>query len=400
METLTFLGMGDLPGVDRAPEATSSGATSPVLFGTISSIATIPGFVGTTSVAAATPSLFCTASSAASMLGRFSGATIGSVPAPMCVSSGTNSLPTATYKSTGWQPDYLGVTSDFPAPCVFDGMPTPSNGLGSKLSSLLQWNQSSSHTGQQHQMLNTSSGSDYETTAMAWSYSPTLQGRVLSVVMHQVKYPVPIDVLNHLFSAYGVVEKIFQSLNQHGRKLLIQYQHAYMADNALRGTNGWYLYCTYCQLDIRHADPAELQILDDYSCALLSEINSDADHLSHDVAAMPKDKVSDCSQLVTPDMKGHISEHQVQTSIPVFKVVTNDSHEQQLYEEGKPETKQTSKYSRKAPENKTHSPKYATATDQMQFQTSETLPVFDVYDDKMDGCSSEFVDVLVGIPDQ
>ena len=72
--------------------------------------------------------------------------------------------------------------------------------------------------------------------------------------MHQVKHPMPIDVLSDLFSLYGVVETIFQSLNQHCRNVLIQYKHGYMADNALRPTHVWYLYRTYCQLDIRHAD--------------------------------------------------------------------------------------------------------------------------------------------------
>ena len=205
----------------------------------------------------------------------------------MCVSSCTSSLPTASYKSTGWQPDFQqGATSDSPALHVFDGMPTPSYSMGSGLSSSLQWNQSNIHTGQHHQMLDKRSCSDYETSTMTWSYCPTLQGRVLSVVMHQVKYPVPIDVLNHLFSIYVVVQTIFQSLNQHARKVLIQYQHGYMADNALQAAHGWYLYHTYCQLDIKHADPVELQILDDYTCALFSKINRDADHLSHDAAEL------------------------------------------------------------------------------------------------------------------
>jgi hypothetical protein len=84
-----------------------------------------------------------------------------------------------------------------------------------------------------------------------------------------------------------------------------------MADNASRAANGWHLYCTYCQLDIRHADPAEFQILDDYSAVLVSEIKSDAGHLSHDAAAMPQDEVSDKFQPVTPHMKGHISEQHV-----------------------------------------------------------------------------------------
>jgi hypothetical protein len=41
---------------------------------------------------------------------------------------------------------------------------------------------------------------------------------------------------------------------------------------------------------------------------LASEINSDAGHLSHDVAAMPQDEVSDNYQPVTSHVKGHISE--------------------------------------------------------------------------------------------
>ena len=46
------------------------------------------------------------------------------------------------------------------------------------------------------------------------------------------------------------------------------------------------------------------------------------------------------------------------------------------------------------------SPMSATATDQTQFQTFEKMPVFDVYDDEMEGCSTEFADVFVGIPEQ
>jgi hypothetical protein len=62
--------------------------------------------------------------------------------------------------------------------------------------------------------------------------------------MHQVKHSVPIDVLSDLVSVYGVVETIFQSLNQHGRQVLIQKKHGYMADIALRPTHGVYLYRT------------------------------------------------------------------------------------------------------------------------------------------------------------
>ena len=154
------------------------------------------------------------------------------------------------------------------------------------------------------QMFDTSSCSNYE---MQWSYCPTLQGRVLRVVMHQVKHSVPIDVLNHLFCSYGVVEKIFLSSNQHGCTILIQYQHDYMANNALRATHGWYLYSTYCQLDVRHAYPAELQIIYDYSCAFLAEINTSEQKLTHEVA-MPQVEAIDDLCSVIPHLKRNNSE--------------------------------------------------------------------------------------------
>jgi hypothetical protein len=59
---------------------------------------------------------------------------------------------------------------------------------------------------------------------------------------------------------------------------------------------------------------------------LASEINSDAGHLSHDVAAMPQDEVSDNYQPVTSHVKGHISEQHVQTNIPVFDVCDDETY--------------------------------------------------------------------------
>jgi hypothetical protein len=124
----------------------------------------------------------------------------------------------------------------------------------------------------------------------------------------------------------------------------------YMADNAFRAANGWYMYFTYCQLDIRHEHPAEFQILDNCSAVLVSKIKSDAGHLSHDAAAMPQDEVGDNYQPVTPHMKGYISEQHVQTNIQVFDVYDDETDgcsfpgvfartpEQQIYEEERQES--------------------------------------------------------------
>jgi hypothetical protein len=77
-----------------------------------------------------------------------------------------------------------------------------------------------------------------------------------------------------------------------------------MADNVLRASNGWYLYFTYCQLDIRHADPTELPILDDYSAVLVSEIKNDAGHLSHVLLPCLKMKSATTINLLLLTLKG------------------------------------------------------------------------------------------------
>jgi hypothetical protein len=94
----------------------------------------------------------------------------------------------------------------------------------------------------------------------------------------------------------------------------------------------------------------DIELLSNSSAILVSEIKSDAGHLSHDVAAMPQDEVSDKYQPVTPHMKGHISEQHVQTNIPVFGVYDDETDgcsfldvfasipEQQIYEEEQQES--------------------------------------------------------------
>ena len=61
------LGMGDLTGVERGPEAISSSPTTPSLFGTTSTVAATPRVFGVTSAADATPGLSGAAPSAACM---------------------------------------------------------------------------------------------------------------------------------------------------------------------------------------------------------------------------------------------------------------------------------------------------------------------------------------------
>lgn len=224
------------------------------------------------------------------------------------------------------------------------------------------------------------------------SFCPTLQGRVLNVVIHQVKHSVPIDVLNHLFSSYGVVEKIFLSSNQHGRTILIQYQHDYMADNALRATHGWYLYSTYCQLDVRHADPADLQILYDYSCAVLSEINTSEQKLTHEVA-MPKVEAIDDLYSVTPHLKGRIIQpqpHVIQEMLAQVQANLAAISENLI---------QDFKHMKQSGE-RTWDCSKQTAASQPNPPTLEVIkvfdetPTYDVYDDEVSDCSNGFINVL------
>ncbi|RHN51083.1 putative nucleotide-binding alpha-beta plait domain-containing protein [Medicago truncatula] len=84
--------------------------------------------------------------------------------------------------------------------------------------------------------------------------------RILLVTIHQVLYPMTVDVLQQVFSRHGCVEKIVTFQKSAGFQALIQYetrQGAVTARGALQGRN---VYDGCCQLDIQFSNLDELQV--------------------------------------------------------------------------------------------------------------------------------------------
>ncbi|RHN51079.1 putative nucleotide-binding alpha-beta plait domain-containing protein [Medicago truncatula] len=84
--------------------------------------------------------------------------------------------------------------------------------------------------------------------------------RILLVTVHQVLYPMTVDVLQQVFSPHGFVEKIVTFQKSAGFQALIQYetrQSAVTARGALQGRN---VYDGCCQLDIQFSNLDELQV--------------------------------------------------------------------------------------------------------------------------------------------
>ncbi|WJX66198.1 hypothetical protein P8452_50778 [Trifolium repens] len=84
--------------------------------------------------------------------------------------------------------------------------------------------------------------------------------RILLVTVHQVLYPMTVDVLQQVFSPHGYVEKIVTFQKSAGFQALIQYgtlQSAVAARGALQGRN---VYDGCCQLDIQFSNLDELQV--------------------------------------------------------------------------------------------------------------------------------------------
>ncbi|KAJ7969793.1 polypyrimidine tract-binding protein 3 [Quillaja saponaria] len=84
--------------------------------------------------------------------------------------------------------------------------------------------------------------------------------RILLVTIHQMLYPITVEVLNQVFSPHGFVEKIVTFQKSAGFQALIQYQSrqsAVVARSALQGRN---IYDGCCQLDIQFSNLDELQV--------------------------------------------------------------------------------------------------------------------------------------------
>ncbi|XP_042492380.1 polypyrimidine tract-binding protein homolog 3-like [Macadamia integrifolia] len=84
--------------------------------------------------------------------------------------------------------------------------------------------------------------------------------RILLVTIHQLLYPITVEVLHQVFSPHGFVEKIVTFQKSAGSQALIQYQSrqsAVQARNALQGRN---IYDGCCTLDIQFSNLSELQV--------------------------------------------------------------------------------------------------------------------------------------------
>ncbi|KAF6157856.1 hypothetical protein GIB67_003756 [Kingdonia uniflora] len=91
-------------------------------------------------------------------------------------------------------------------------------------------------------------------------FEDTEPNRVLLVTIHQLLYPITVDVLHQVFSSHGVVEKIVTFQKSAGFQALVQYQScpsAVAARNALQGRN---IYDGCCTLNIQYSNLNELQV--------------------------------------------------------------------------------------------------------------------------------------------
>ncbi|KAK6940043.1 hypothetical protein RJ641_029574 [Dillenia turbinata] len=88
----------------------------------------------------------------------------------------------------------------------------------------------------------------------------TKPNRILLVTIHQMLYPITVEVLHQVFSPHGFVEKIVTFQKSAGFQALIQYQShqsALIARSSLQGRN---IYDGCCQLDIQFSNLDELQV--------------------------------------------------------------------------------------------------------------------------------------------
>uniref|UniRef100_A0A2P2MFF5 Uncharacterized protein MANES_18G093400 n=1 Tax=Rhizophora mucronata TaxID=61149 RepID=A0A2P2MFF5_RHIMU len=84
--------------------------------------------------------------------------------------------------------------------------------------------------------------------------------RILLVTIHQMLYPITVDVLHQVFSPYGFVEKIVTFQKSAGFQALIQYQLCQNAVSARTSLQGRNIYDGCCQLDIQFSNLDELQV--------------------------------------------------------------------------------------------------------------------------------------------
>ncbi|KAB5568472.1 hypothetical protein DKX38_002265 [Salix brachista] len=84
--------------------------------------------------------------------------------------------------------------------------------------------------------------------------------RILLVTIHQMLYPITVEVLHQVFSPHGFVEKIVTFQKSAGFQALIQYQSHQCAVQARTSLQGRNIYDGSCQLDIQFSNLDELQV--------------------------------------------------------------------------------------------------------------------------------------------
>ena len=139
------------------------------------------------------------------------------------------------------------------------------------------------------------SGSEGNHAQNMFDTIPNPQGRVLHVVVHQYRQLVSPELISQVFSAYGIVGEMFHNPHQDSltdtSSIFIEYAHVTMADDALRGLHGLYLYQDDCRLEISHANAQELHAFYGYSAPsfcerqfeLMQQLQNDLQALSRDV---------------------------------------------------------------------------------------------------------------------
>ncbi|KAK9110522.1 hypothetical protein Sjap_018582 [Stephania japonica] len=84
--------------------------------------------------------------------------------------------------------------------------------------------------------------------------------RILLITIHQLLYPITVEVLHQVFSPHGFVEKIVTFLKSAGFQALVQYQSRQSAVSARNNLQGRNIYDGCCQLDIQFSNLSELQV--------------------------------------------------------------------------------------------------------------------------------------------
>ncbi|KAL3630735.1 hypothetical protein CASFOL_023719 [Castilleja foliolosa] len=84
--------------------------------------------------------------------------------------------------------------------------------------------------------------------------------RILLVTIHDMLYPMTVEVLHQVFDPHGVVDKIVTFQKSAGIQALIRYRSHESAISARNFLQGRDIYDGYCRLDIQFSDLDKLQV--------------------------------------------------------------------------------------------------------------------------------------------